>query len=106
MSRDLVRVRKTPCSKLSLLDWYYLELEKFMTDIRLEANRVRLSSWMTPLQSNLRYLVGRLHGFGFGWSSMLIHSHCGDEPYDVFSGYMQEADFLCEAYQPFYRSQE
>ena len=90
---------RIPFVRMTVPQAVELDLCKFMSTIRSEANRARLTNY--ACNAYLRYLVGRLHGLWYGASSLLIHQHSSD--YErlgvMFEGFCNEAEFLIGQYQ-------
>jgi hypothetical protein len=95
----LQRIRRTPLRDMSIEQNFLLELHKFMTDLRIEANKNRLRSFKN--QQHLSYLVGRIHGLIFGLASALIYrgTYFADEIEMAHEAARTEADFLVGEYQ-------
>jgi hypothetical protein len=97
MSLNLHAIKRTPLRDLTPREHFMIEVDKFLQDIRRAANSERMSSWKNP--GHLQYLVGRLHGCIFGFSSLAIF-HGWHYTYEEVGGAaMNEADFLCGQYQ-------
>ncbi len=94
-------VRHTSLSALKPAQFFVIELNNFMQDIRTGANACKLNPTAGDifLHAHLRYLTGRLHGLIYGFSSLLIY---GTDDYDEVSelsnAALNEATFLCYAY--------
>lgn len=94
-------VRHTSMSALKPAQFFVIELNDFMQDIRATANAAKRDPAAADmlLGAHLRYLRGRLHGLIFGFSALLIY---GTDDYDEVSELAQaasnEATFLCYGY--------
>ena len=95
----LRQIRRVPVQDLRPADHFVIEMTKYMTDIRIAANRARLASPISRQYqlAHLRYLIGRLHGLRFGMSSMLIYGGSYDL-LDWSDALANEADFLTQEY--------
>ncbi len=94
-------VRHTSLSSLKPAQFFIIELNNFMQDIRTSANAAKRdpAAGDAFMVAHLRYLTGRLHGLIFGFSSLLIY---GTDDYDEVGELIQaasnEATFLCYEY--------
>ena len=95
LNYDVARIR---CCDLTPYQCALIELREQMQGIRKLANEIRLKPWMRG-RNSADYLVGRLHGIRFSWSTLLIYQTCD---YEAFAweadAYMAEADFLLGQY--------
>lgn len=95
--------RRTPMDQLSAFDFAVIALEDAMRSIREFANEIRTTPWQMDHPEwnthHRKYLKGKLHGVGFGFSQMLIFTKQNYEEFDeFFTSYMNEADFLFGPY--------
>lgn len=90
----------TRLDHLSPAQYFLIELHHFMLDIRQQADHARRSPFPEGYHTgHLRYLVGRLHGLVYGFSSLLIYgTRDYDEVSEIYEGAMNEADFLTGPY--------
>lgn len=99
MSYDLQAIKRTPLRDLQPHHHFVLEVARHMTEIRAAANRVRLRGLIQWEGAHLNYLVGRLHGYVFGMSSLAIYHGWHWLYEEVGEAAMFEAEFLTSAYQ-------
>jgi hypothetical protein len=99
MSYGLQAIRKTPVRDLAPHEHFVLEVHKYLTEVRLAANRVRLRGLIEYERHHLNYLTGRLDGYVFGMASMAIYGGWHWLLEEVGYGAMAEADYLACAYQ-------
>lgn len=89
-----------PMRNMSISDSFQLEVSAALKDIRAAANTHKCNPELAPYrQSELRYLVGVLHGVIFGFSTLLIYrTGTFDELNVIGDSARHEAEFLTGEY--------
>lgn len=99
--KALQQIRRTAMHALLPEDYFVIELDKFMRDLREFVNKTRIAGNEQWVRGALSYHVGRVHGLWYGMGSQLIftrghgiYEHCAE----LAQAAHNEASFLTEAY--------
>jgi hypothetical protein len=91
-------IRDIDCFDLTPFQWALIELRQAMHNVREFANASRMHRYM-PRETG-KYLLGKLHGVRYSWSSLLIYRTNDYEEFaEIGNAFLREADFLLGAYQ-------
>lgn len=96
-STALQQIWRIPCDRLTPFEVWQIQLHEAVCDIRHAVNLQRRTGYDRDMY--LSYLIGRLHGVAFAFSTLIIFQSSDYDDYErLRTAAMNECDFLTGPY--------